>query len=275
MKFSPRLAVCVSALFLLVAACDEPKPQPSTTPSATPPSVSATTNSALPAASNSAVVAETRSKPGAEPAEWTIDTAHSRVGFNVKHLLITTVRGQFKTFSGKAFIDEATPANSKLNVEVDMKSIDTNEPKRDEHLRSPDFFDVAKYPKMTFVSTTVERAGEGMKITGDLTLHGVTKPFVLNVDSLTPEIDSPWPGYKLRGAHASGKLNRKDFGVSWEGPSNGTAVVADEINIDLDVELKREVKASTTDGGKTAAAASATTMPTAAPKATASAPAKQ
>jgi len=272
MNVSPTVRVTASALFLLLAACDEPKPTPNvdTKPTTTAaPSSSTTTNAALPAASTSAVVAETPSKPGAEPAEWEIDTGHSRVGFNVKHLLISTVRGQFNSFSGKAFIDETTPSKSSLNVEVDMKSIDTNEPSRDTHVKSPDFFDIAKNPKMTFVSKSVERAGAGMKVTGDLTLRGVTKPFVLNVDTITPEIDSPAPGFKLRGAHASGKLNRKDFGVSWEGPSNGRAIVADEINIDLDVELKRKVMADKADGGAAMAKPGMTATATAAPVATA------
>jgi len=262
----------LSGTFLVSAlvGCDEPKPAPSGTPSS---SSAASTGPATPNASASTTgtatgtpgTAEAPPAPGAEPAEWIVDTAHTRVGFSAKHLLITKVRGQFKTFSGKAFIDEKTPANSKLSVEIDVKSVDTNEPKRDAHLRTSDFFDADKHPKMTFASTKVERDPKNAKallVTGDLTLRGVTKPVVLTVDSLTPEIESPFgPTWRLRGAHATGRINRKDFGVAWDNKAlNGTAVVSDDVELELEVELKRETKAVPT-AASGSASASATPAP--------------
>ncbi len=274
MKFSSTSSLLASVLLLSLVACDEQKGAGTSGASSAMPgnsaASSATTHSAMPATATTVAVDTTPPKPGAAPAEWTIDDAHSKVGFSAKHLLISTVTGQFNKFSGKAFIDETTLANTKLSVEIDVKSVDTRQPDRDKHLRTSDFFDADKHPKMTFVSTHVERDGKNLKVTGDLTMRGVTKPVVLTVDTLTPEVDSPAPGWKLRGAHATGKINRKDFGVAWDNKAlNGSAVVSDDIGIELDVELKREAKADMkADGGATAMAAGSASA-TAAPKASA------
>jgi polyisoprenoid-binding protein YceI len=166
---------------------------------------------------------------------WNIDGAHSQTSFTVKHLLISTVRGEFAKTEGKVVLDETDITRSTVEASIDVASISTRDEKRDGHLKSPDFFDAAKFPKLTFKSTKVEKAGEGLKVTGDLTMHGVTKPVVLDVTGPTKEIKDPW-GLARRGVSATGKLNRKDFGVSY-GPD---AVVSDQVTITIDAELVKE-----------------------------------
>jgi polyisoprenoid-binding protein YceI len=166
---------------------------------------------------------------------WNIDTAHTQTGFSVKHFMLSTVRGDFAKTTGKAVIDDADVTKSTVEVTIDVASISTRDQKRDAHLKSPDFFDVAKFPSMTFKSTKVEKAGEGLKVTGDLTMHGVTRPVVLDVTNLTKEIKDPY-GNSRRAVTASGKLNRKDFGVSY-GPDS---VVTDMVNISIEAELVKE-----------------------------------
>jgi polyisoprenoid-binding protein YceI len=169
---------------------------------------------------------------------WNVDGAHSQTSFTVKHLLISTVRGEFAKTEGKVVLDETDITRSTVEASIDVASISTRDEKRDGHLKSPDFFDAAKFPKLTFKSTKVEKAGEGLKVTGDLTMHGVTKPVVLDVTGPTKEIKDPW-GLARRGVSATGKLNRKDFGVSY-GPD---AVVSDQVTITIDAELVKEVPA--------------------------------
>jgi polyisoprenoid-binding protein YceI len=176
----------------------------------------------------------------AEPATYAIDGSHSQTSFTVKHLVISTVRGEFTRTEGTVVIDDADLAKSKVEASIDVASVNTREAKRDEHLRSPDFFDAAKFPKITFRSTKVEKAGEGLKVTGDLTLHGVTRPVVLEVSGPTKEIKDPWGNVK-RGVAAKGKLNRKDFGVAWGPVIEAGPVVGDEITIEIDAELVKAV----------------------------------
>jgi polyisoprenoid-binding protein YceI len=244
MKIVSRALGAVSVLAFLVA-CDEPKPTPPPTPVATT-SAAVSPKPSTPASASAAVAlsaapsASSPVVPAGPPASYDFDTAHSRVGFSVRHMMISNTRGHFGKFSGSVFIDEATPAATKISVEIETASIDTSEVKRDDHLRSAEFFDVKKFPKMTFVSTAVERAGAGYKVTGDLTLHGVTKPVVLTVDSLAPETKDPWGGFR-RGAHATAKINRKDFGLTWnKGLETGGVVVGDDITIDLEIELVKK-----------------------------------
>ena len=149
--------------------------------------------------------------------EWEIDSAHTRAHFSVKHLMVSTVRGQFKAVTGTVVLDEGDLTRSRIQVEVDAASIETGEPKRDGHLKSPDFFDVEKFPKMTFHSTRIERVGDEFKVTGDLTMHGVTRPVTLAVESLTSPTKDPY-GRRVRGVAATGKLNRKDWGLAWNAP---------------------------------------------------------
>jgi polyisoprenoid-binding protein YceI len=176
-------------------------------------------------------------------ANYTVDGAHSRVGFGVKHMMVTTVKGDFKKFSGTVVIDDADLTKSTVKVEIETASVDTGVGKRDEHLKSAEFFDVAKFPKMTFASTSVAKAGDKLSIAGDLMLHGVTKPVTLTVEGPSKEWTNPW-GQVVRGASATTKINRKDFGLSW-GPVTeaGAVVVGDEVSIELELELTKVVEA--------------------------------
>ncbi|MGO8969398.1 MAG: YceI family protein [Myxococcaceae bacterium] len=176
----------------------------------------------------------------ATTTEWELDSAHSAAHFSVKHLMVSTVRGQFKTVTGTVTLDEADLTRSRVEVEVDAASIDTREPKRDAHLKSPDFFDVEKFPKLSFRSTRIERAGDEFKVTGDLTMHGVTRPVSLTVDSLSAATKSPF-GRVVRGLSATGKLNRKDWGLGWNAPlETGGVLVGEEVKLQIDAELAKK-----------------------------------
>ncbi len=177
----------------------------------------------------------------AQAATYTLDPAHTSIGFKVKHLMITNVKGVFEKFQGTLILDEKDITKSKLSATIDIASINTNIGKRDDHLRSADFFDAAKYPVMTFESTKIEKAGaDKLKVTGNLTIRGVTKPVVLNVEGLNQEIKTPQGGFK-RGASATGSINRQDFGVSWNKKLDaGGVVVADEVHIIIDAQLDKK-----------------------------------
>ncbi|PTL83773.1 YceI family protein [Vitiosangium sp. GDMCC 1.1324] len=173
-------------------------------------------------------------------SEFDIDSAHSGAQFSVKHLMVSNVRGAFSKVTGKANIDEKDITKSTVEASIDATTVNTNEPKRDEHLRGADFFDTAKYPTITFKSTKVEKAGENLKVTGDLTLHGVTKPVVLNVEGFTTESKDPW-GNTKRGGTATTKINRKDFGLAWNAAlETGGVAVGEEVSITLDLELNKK-----------------------------------
>jgi polyisoprenoid-binding protein YceI len=174
-------------------------------------------------------------------ATYSIDPAHTTIGFKVKHLMISNVKGVFEKFKGTVNIDEKDITRSKVDVSIEMASVNTNIVKRDDHLRSPDFFDVARFPTMTFVSTRVEKAGaDALKVTGDLTIKGVTRKVILNVEGPTGEIKSPQGDVK-RGASATATVNRQDFGVSWSKRlDGGGVVVADDVHISIDTELARQ-----------------------------------
>ena len=174
-------------------------------------------------------------------ATYTLDPAHTTIGFKVKHLMIANVKGSFEKFKGTIVVDEKDITKSKVNVSIEIASINTNISKRDEHLRSGDFFDAVKYPVMTFDSTKVERAGaDTLKVTGNLTIKGVTKQVVMTVDGPSGEIKSP-QGVAKRGASAVATINRQDFGVSWNKKLDaGGVVVADDVHIIIDAELDRQ-----------------------------------
>jgi polyisoprenoid-binding protein YceI len=175
----------------------------------------------------------------AAPTNWSIDPSHSSTGFAVKHLVVSTVRGQFTKTGGTLRLDDADLARSSVEATIDAASIDTREPKRDEHLRSPDFFDTAKYPTITFKSTKVARAGKGqLRVTGDLTLHGVTKPVTLDV-AASAEVKGMF-GETRRGFSGTVKINRKDFGLTWGKVLEAGPVVGDEVTITLDIEAVKE-----------------------------------
>ena len=171
---------------------------------------------------------------------WTLDASHSHVGFAVRHLMISNVRGEFTKLQGSAGYDPARPEATSVDVTIDVASINTREEKRDAHLRSADFFDVENHPTMRFVSTSARERGETLELTGDLTIHGTTREVVLKVEDITPQSKDPWG--KLRvGAAAKTKIRRSDFGMVWNAAlETGGVVVGDEITITLEVELVRE-----------------------------------
>ncbi|HEX5750509.1 MAG TPA: YceI family protein [Archangium sp.] len=173
-------------------------------------------------------------------AEYEIDSAHSAANFSVKHMMVSNVRGAFAKVTGTANIDEKDITKSTVQAVIDATTINTNEPKRDEHLKSPDFFDTAKYPTITFKSTKVEKAGDNLKVSGDLTMHGVTKPVVLDVEGFTTEAKDPW-GNTKRGGVATTKINRKDFGLGWNKVlDTGGVAVGEDVSITLDLELNKK-----------------------------------
>ncbi len=176
--------------------------------------------------------------PGfAQAATFDIDGAHSTVGFKIRHLMVSWVNGKFGKFSGTFDYDAKNPAATVINASIDVESISTDNTDRDNHLRSPDFFDTAKFKTMEFKSKKATKAGkDGLKVTGDLTLHGVTKEVVLDVTGLTAPVKDPWGQTKI-GASATTKINRKDFGLVWgKVLETGGAVVGDEVQISLDIE---------------------------------------
>ncbi len=165
---------------------------------------------------------------------WTIDASHSEVGFSVRHLMVSKVKGNFETFEGTVTIAD-DPLQSSVQVEVDLSSINTRDAQRDGHLRSADFFEVESHPKMTFASTKVEPAGSNYKVTGDLTIKGTTKPVVLDLEFNGVHPD-PWGGTRS-GFSATAEISRKEFGVDFEIPMDGGGVVVgDKISISLEVE---------------------------------------
>ena len=174
----------------------------------------------------------------ASASTWNIDPDHSNIGFKVRHLMVSNVRGSFEKNSGVVDINDKDITKSKVQVSIDTASVNTNVKKRDEHLRSADFFDVSKYPTMTFVSKKVAKAGKDkLKVTGDLTLHGVTKEVVLDVEGPSKESKDPW-GNIRSGATASTKIDRKDFGLVWnKALETGGVVVGDEVTISLEIEM--------------------------------------
>lgn len=174
----------------------------------------------------------------AEPTEWAVDASHARVGFSVAHMVVSETEGEFKKFSGKVLLDEANLTKSTVEFNVDVASINTDNADRDKHLTSPDFFDAAKFPQITFKSTKIVKAGKGYKVTGDLTMHGVTKPVTLDV-TLSDAITNPW-GKQVRGVKVSGKIKREDFGVSWnKSLDKGGVVVGNEVTLDIKLELNK------------------------------------
>ena len=169
---------------------------------------------------------------------YQIDPRHSSAGFGVTHLMISTVRGEFHGVTGTVVVDDSDISKSSVNVTIDATTVDTREPDRDKHLKSEAFFDVAKYSTITFQSTKVERNNDGsLKVTGDLTIRGVTKTAVLTASLPKAPIKDPW-GLQRTATSASTRINRQDFGVAWNQKlDSGGVVVGDDVNITLDVEM--------------------------------------
>ena len=172
---------------------------------------------------------------------WKIDGAHSSANFAVKHMMVSNVRGRFQKVSGKAEYDGKSVKSIKVDAVIDTATVDTDNEKRDEHLKGKDFFNVEKFPEMKFVSKKVVPAGKGkFKMTGDLTLHGVTKQVTLDVDGPSQIVKDP-KGNSHVGASASTTINRKDYGITYNGVlDNGGAMVSDDVKITLDIEMVKD-----------------------------------
>jgi polyisoprenoid-binding protein YceI len=172
---------------------------------------------------------------------WEFDPAHTGVHFKVRHLMISSVRGEFEKVFGKIVYDEADVTKSTADITIDAASVNTRVAKRDEDLRGPNFLDVMKYPTIVFKSKRVEKTGNGtLKMTGDLTIRGVTKEVVLTVDGPTPAIKDPGGNFRV-GGQATTKINRKDFGLVWNKTlETGGVVVGDEVEITIDVEIYKK-----------------------------------
>jgi polyisoprenoid-binding protein YceI len=171
---------------------------------------------------------------------YTIDNAHSHAQFKVRHMMISNVRGEFSKITGTVVYDPDSPSVSQINAEIDVTTLNTREPQRDEHLKSGDFFDVARYPTITFVSQGIVPTGPGsFEVAGDLTIHGTTVQVALTVEDVTPETKDPWGNFRF-GASAKTHIRRKDFGLTWNmALEAGGFMVGDEIDITIDVELVR------------------------------------
>jgi polyisoprenoid-binding protein YceI len=184
---------------------------------------------------------QTQATTKQQAAKWTLDNSHSSVTFSVRHLMITNVKGEFQKVSGSAFYDPAKPEATKLEAVIDVASINTREPQRDTHLKSADFFDAEKFPTITFVSKSARGTGKGeIAITGDLTIHGVTREVVLAVSDIADESTDPWGNLRI-GASASTKIKRSDYGMTWNSVVEaGGVLVGDEVKIQLDVSLIKQ-----------------------------------
>jgi polyisoprenoid-binding protein YceI len=182
----------------------------------------------------------TAANPTAGITTWTVDAAHSNVEFAVKHLMISTVKGRFGDVKGTVTHNESNPAQSKVEIEVGIASIDTRTEQRDAHLRSPDFFDAERYPTMRFTSKRIEGNIDGeFKLIGDLTIRDVTREVALNAEFHGREKD-PWGGERM-GFEATGKINRKDFGLNWNQVlESGGWLVGEDIKLSIEVELVKQ-----------------------------------
>jgi polyisoprenoid-binding protein YceI len=175
---------------------------------------------------------------------WNVDPTHAELGFAVRHLMISTVRGRFGAVTGTVQVDEDNPSKSKIDVAIDVNSIDTRQEMRDNHLRSADFFDVANHPSLHFVSKKIDGdVSDDFKVVGDLTIRGTTREVTLDV-TLQGRGKDPW-GNERAGFEAKGKINRADFGLNWnQALEAGGVVVGDEVKISIDVELIRQQAAA-------------------------------
>ncbi|MBV9573598.1 MAG: YceI family protein [Acidobacteriales bacterium] len=176
--------------------------------------------------------------PQTSTATWKIDPAHSSAEFKVRHMMISNVRGHFSKISGSLTTDESDITRSHVEAVIEANSLETRDPQRDAHLKSGDFFDVEKYPTLTFKSSQVKRLGEGgLAVTGELTIHGVTQTVTFEVEGPTPPTKDPWGNTRM-GISATTKINRKTFGLNWNAAlETGGIVVGDEVSITLDVEF--------------------------------------
>jgi len=174
-------------------------------------------------------------------ATYQLDADHSSIQFKIRHLTVSNVTGTFNKFKGTAAVEGEDIATLKVEVAIDAASVDTGHEKRDEHLRNADFLDVAKYPTITFVSKKVIKGDPGkLKVIGDLTLHGVTREITVDLEGPTPEVKDPWGNFR-RGATGTAKIDRRDFGITWnKALDTGGLVVGNEVGIQVDIEWVRK-----------------------------------
>lgn len=172
----------------------------------------------------------------ATKTKWVIDPTHSEVAFKVKHLMISNVKGNFSAFEVNALTDGDDFSHAEINVSINTSSISTGVADRDAHLKSPDFFDSANFETMTFVSKSLTGSGDDYKLDGDLTIRGITNPVSLNVE-FGGLMTDPWGNVKA-GFNVDGKINRKDWGLTWNAALEaGGVLVADEVRINAEIEL--------------------------------------
>ena len=169
---------------------------------------------------------------------WKIDPAHSHAEFKVKHMMISNVKGSFSGLTGPLSLDETDYTHSKVEVDIPVATLSTGDPQRDGHLKSADFLDAEKYPAITFKSTNIDsKGGADYAVTGDLTIHGVTKPVTLAVEDVSEPSKDPWGNHRI-GLSASTKINRKDFGLTWNSPlETGGVLVGEDVVISLEVQF--------------------------------------
>jgi polyisoprenoid-binding protein YceI len=176
--------------------------------------------------------------PQTAVATWNIDPVHSVAEFKVKHMMISHVKGHFTGVSGSLSLDETDITRSKIEATIDSASINTRDPQRDAHLKSADFFDVEKFPTLSFKSTRIARSGDGeLAVDGDLTIHGVTRNAKFAVEGPTAPGKDPWGNARI-GVSASTKINRKDYGLTWNSAlESGGILVGEDVTITLDVQF--------------------------------------
>ncbi len=176
--------------------------------------------------------------PQTATTTWNLDPVHSVAEFKVKHMMISNVKGQFTTLTGVLSLDETNHTNSRVEASIQAASINTRDAQRDTHLKSPDFFDAEKFPTLSFKSTRIGRSGNGeLAVTGDLTIRGVTRNVMFTVEGPTPPAKDPWGNARV-GLSATTKINRKDFGLTWNATlETGSILVGDEVTITLDVQF--------------------------------------
>lgn len=176
----------------------------------------------------------------AQVSKWQIDPAHSEADFSIKHMAISTVHGRFGNINGSLNLDEQDITKSGVNATVDITGVDTGVAQRDQHLKSPDFFDVAKYPQMAFASKSLSNANGQLQLIGDLTIHGVTKPVTLALEGPSKEQTDPY-GKIRRAFSATTVIHRQDFGLNWNGNlKSGDTVLGDDVKVELDIELIKQ-----------------------------------
>lgn len=239
-------SVCAAAVLAVVPAChkqEDKQPRPAATPGGTSRAGAATTTSKTPDARTEPAISAGSDRPAvpalARITKWELDPENSSVTFVCKHANFTNVRGMFQKPSGTVVLDQATPVNSRVNATIDVKSITTGVEERDTHLKSPDFFDAARYPVITFVSTSFTRSSDtAYSVTGNLTMRGVTKPVTLAVTASPP---FQHYGTIRRGIEATTSVNRQDFGVgvaAWNVlAESGGLLIGNSVNITIDAEL--------------------------------------